>query len=80
MLEHREDAFDDYEPRKPRLILPVSLWAGGLLAVVLGLVLLTGCAQGPQKIATFQGLCALQPAGKTDSGVAVFHTYCEARE
>jgi hypothetical protein len=81
MMEHRDDAFDGYEPaRKPKLILPVALWAGFLLAVVLGLAALPGCAQEPQKISTFQGLCALQPAGRTDSGVAVFHTYCEALE
>jgi hypothetical protein len=46
MLEHREDAFDGYEPEsKPKLIFPVSLWAGGLLALILGLAALTtGCA------------------------------------
>jgi len=79
MMEYRDDAFEDLPPRR-MVVLPWLVWAGTIAASIVIALQLTGCAQVPQKMSSFYGVCALQPAGMTDSGIAVFHTYCEARE
>lgn len=61
--------------RKPRLIIPVIIWFGLIVGVGMLLVGLSGCAPA----ATFTGICALQPVGVTDGGVAVARVHCEAQ-
>lgn len=71
---HPERSYPEEPENRPRLIVPALIWLCTIAAVIVIALQLSGCAQ-----TTFQGLCALQPAGMTDSGVAVFHTYCEAQ-
>lgn len=59
---------------KPGLIIPALIWLGVIVASIVIALMLTGCAQ------TFQGTCALEVLGKTDSGFTVVRTYCEAKE
>lgn len=43
-----------------------------LIAVLAAATMLSACASGP-----FSGMCAVQPVGQTDGGVAVVRVYCE---
>lgn len=77
MMEHREDAFDDFKPeRKPGLtLISLFIWLGFVAALGMLVVGLSGCAQ-----ATFSGVCALKPIGNDEHGNIVAITYCQARE
>jgi hypothetical protein len=69
-----EDPYE-YEPEsKPRLIIPALIWLGVIISSIVIALMLTGCATE-----SFQGLCAIQQTGQTDSGVPVIRVYCEAQ-
>lgn len=73
------DIHPEYE-RKPRLtIISLFVWLGVVAAAVMLIVGLSGCAQEPEKIATFTGLCAFKVIGQDEHGNVVAKTYCEAR-
>lgn len=45
---------------------------GALIAVLAVATMLSACSSGP-----FKGVCAFDPIGQTDSGIAVARVYCE---
>lgn len=48
------------------------LIVGAMIAILAAATMLSACASGP-----FKGVCALEPIGQTDSGIAVARVYCE---
>ena len=55
-------------------LISLFVWLGIVAAVGMLVVGLSGCSTP----ATFSGICALQPVGTTDGGVAVARVHCEA--
>jgi hypothetical protein len=65
--------FNGSQERKPRLIIPVVIWAVVICALIGGAAMLSGCATD------FKGVCALKVVGQDEHGNIIARTYCEAQ-